>query len=135
MFGDGKVNTRMVDGLAGLGQATRRTAHALVQRGSALVGGPARARVILLLATTLGLQGADVGTLSATANDLQRAFAINNTAIGLLVSVTALAGALGTMLAIVAAFRHGRPAARCRPLSPMRSAQTAVSASSIQDSR
>lgn len=68
-----------------------------MQRGSALVGGPARARVILILAAALGLQGADVGTLSATANNLQRAFGLNNTAIGLLVSVTALAGALGTL--------------------------------------
>ena len=52
----------MVDCLTGVGQATRRSAHTLVELGSALVGGPARARVILLLAATLGLQGADVGT-------------------------------------------------------------------------
>jgi predicted MFS family arabinose efflux permease len=84
-------------GLAVFRQATRHSAQSLWERGSALVGGQARARVILILAAALGLQGADVATLSATANDLQRAFGINNTAIGLLVSVTALAGALGTI--------------------------------------
>lgn len=84
-------------GVAGFGRATRHSAQALFDRGSALVGGPARARVILLLAAALGLQGADVATLSATADDLQRVFGIGNTAIGLLVSVTALAGTLGTI--------------------------------------
>jgi predicted MFS family arabinose efflux permease len=85
------------EGLTGFRQASRHSAQALLARGSALVGGPARARVILILTAALGLQGADVATVSATANDLQRAFEINNTAIGLLVSVTALAGALGTI--------------------------------------
>jgi predicted MFS family arabinose efflux permease len=84
-------------GVADFGRATRRSAQALLERGSALVGGPARARVILILAAALGLQGADVATLSATADDLQRVFGIGNTGIGLLVSVTALAGALGTI--------------------------------------
>jgi MFS family permease len=83
--------------LTGFRQASRHSAQALLEPGSALGGGLARARVILILAAALGLQGADVATVSATANDLQRAFGINNTAIGLLVSVTALAGALGTI--------------------------------------
>lgn len=91
------VNAGTADGLTGVGRATRHGAQALVQRGSALVGGPARARVVLILGAALGLQGADVATLSATADDLRRAFGIDNTAIGLLVSVTALAGALGTL--------------------------------------
>ena len=82
-------------GVAGFGRATRHRAHALVEHGSALVGGPARARVILILAAALSLQGADVATQSATADALQRIFGIGNTAIGLLVSVTAFAGALG----------------------------------------
>jgi MFS family permease len=55
------------------------------RQGDSAAGGP------------LGLQGADVATLSATTNDLRRAFGIDNTAIGLLVSVTALAAALGTI--------------------------------------
>jgi predicted MFS family arabinose efflux permease len=91
------MSARTADSSAGFGQVTRQGAHALWERGSALVGGRARARVILILAAALGLQGADVATLSATANDLQRAFGINNTSIGLLVSVTALAAALGTI--------------------------------------
>jgi MFS family permease len=91
------MNAATANGLAALRQVTRQGAQALVERSSALVGGPARARVIVILAAALGLQGADVATVSATANDLQRAFGINNTAIGLLVSVTALAGAVGTL--------------------------------------
>jgi predicted MFS family arabinose efflux permease len=80
-----------------LGAVARRGGRHLVDRAEELVGGPARARVILLLAAALGVQGADVATVSATGNDLQQAFGIGNTAIGLLVSVTALAGALGTL--------------------------------------
>jgi hypothetical protein len=91
------MNAGRAVGLAGIRDATRDGAQALFERGNALVGGPARARVIVILAAILGLQGADFATVSATAGDLQRVFGINNTAIGLLVSVTALAGALGTI--------------------------------------
>jgi predicted MFS family arabinose efflux permease len=62
-----------------------------------LVGAPARARVLLILACVLGLSGADTATISATTGNLERAFGIGNTQVGLLVSVTALAGALGTI--------------------------------------
>ena len=92
-----EMSAAAAGGLAGVRQATRHGAQALWQRGSALVGGPARAQVIVLLAAALGLQGADFGTVSATATNLQRVFGVNNTAIGLLTSVTALAGALGTI--------------------------------------
>ncbi|HJT04897.1 MAG TPA: MFS transporter [Pseudonocardiaceae bacterium] len=91
------MSAETAGGAAGFGRATRHGAQALLERGSALVGGPARARVVLLLAGALGLQGADVATLSATADNLQRVFGVGNTAIGLLVSVTALAGTLGTI--------------------------------------
>ena len=60
-------------------------------------GGPARARVVLTLAAVLGLSGADTATISATANDLERAFHVGNTEIGLLVSVVSLVGALITI--------------------------------------
>jgi predicted MFS family arabinose efflux permease len=52
---------------------------------------------VMLLAAALGLQTGDVATVSATADDLQRVFGINNTDIGLLVSVTSVAGPLGTV--------------------------------------
>ncbi len=74
------------------------------QRGAAArdklvdaAGGPARAKVVLLLAGVLGLNGADQATISATANNLEQAFGIGNTAIGLLVSVVAVTGALFTL--------------------------------------
>jgi predicted MFS family arabinose efflux permease len=54
-------------------------------------------RVVLVLAAALGLPGADFATLSATAGNLEQAFHINNTSIGLLVSVTSLAAAVGTI--------------------------------------
>ena len=107
-------------GLSGFGRATRHGAQGLLDRGSALVGGPTRARVILILAAALALQGADVATLSATADDLQRVFGIGNTAIGLLASVTAFAGALGTIPVGVLTDRTRRtrlcssPLRRCR---------------------
>ena len=69
----------------------------LVKRAQEIVGGPARVRVVLVLAAALGLPGADFATLSATAGNLEQAFHINNTSIGLLVSVTSLAAAMGTI--------------------------------------
>lgn len=71
-----------------------RTAHgarhgALRIRGAVLgaAGGPARARVAAILAAVLALNGADQATVSATAENLESAFHIGNTAIGLLVTV------------------------------------------------
>lgn len=68
-------------------------ARALRRRGVELIGGPARARVVLVLGGALGLQGADMGAVTATANNLEQIFRISNTGIGLLVSVTGFAGA------------------------------------------
>ncbi|MFL6138401.1 MAG: MFS transporter [Frankiaceae bacterium] len=61
------------------------------------VGGPARFHVISLLAAVLALDGADKGTISATADDLKHAFGLSNTDIGLLLTVPALIGALFTL--------------------------------------
>lgn len=62
-----------------------------------LVGGPARARVIILLACILGLQAADIGAVGALAAPLERTFHINNTELGLLVTVTTLVGCVATL--------------------------------------
>jgi hypothetical protein len=43
------------------------------------VGGPARGRVVLILAGVLALNGADTGTISATTGNLEQAFHIGNT--------------------------------------------------------
>lgn len=71
----------------------RHHAHRLIEQ----VGGPARFRVIAILAGVTGLSGADVGTVSATASNLERAFHLSNTDIGLLVTASTLMGAIFTI--------------------------------------
>ena len=61
------------------------------------VGGPARARVIVLFGTVLALNGADTATVGAVAPQLESALHIGNTKIGLLVSVSLLVGAVFTI--------------------------------------
>jgi MFS family permease len=61
------------------------------------VGGPARARVIVLFALVLALNGADASTIGAVAPQLESSLHINNTDLGLLSSVTLLAGAVFTI--------------------------------------
>lgn len=77
--------------------AARRVGRGLIERAQEVIGGPARTRVVLVLAAALGLPGADFATLSATADNLKQVFHINNTQIGLLVSVTSLAAAAATV--------------------------------------
>jgi MFS family permease len=60
-------------------------------------GGPARARVIVLFALVLALNGADASTVGAIAPQLEASLHINNTDIGLLSSVTLLVGAVFTI--------------------------------------
>ncbi len=57
------------------------------------VGGPARLRVVLLLAGVLSLASADAGTIGAVALQLEKAFRIDNTEVGLLITVSSLVGA------------------------------------------
>jgi MFS family permease len=57
------------------------------------VGGPARTRVVVLLACVLALASADTATVGASAVDLRRSLHVSNTDIGLLVSVTSLVAA------------------------------------------
>ena len=73
-----------------------------------VAGGPARLRVVLLLAAVLGLNGADLGTVSATAGNLKQTFGMTNTQVGLLVSVVSLTTALGTIPIGVLTDRHRR---------------------------
>jgi len=58
------------------------------------VGGPARARVILLFGAVLALNGADTATVGAVAPQLEHALHIGNTKVGLLSSVALLIGAV-----------------------------------------
>jgi MFS family permease len=69
-----------------------------VRRGlESTFGGPARARVIVLLALVLALSSADTATVGASATELRKALHIDNTDIGLLVSVTGAVGALASV--------------------------------------
>ena len=61
------------------------------------VGGAARARVIFLFGAVLALASADAATIGAVAGELQPDLNIDNTEVGLLNSVTLLAGALAVL--------------------------------------
>ena len=62
-----------------------------------LVGGPARARVIVLFAAVLALSGADAATVGAVAPSLEHSLHIGNGRLGLLSSATLLVGAVFTI--------------------------------------
>lgn len=59
-----------------------------------ILGGGARRTVILVLAAVLALDSADQGAIGATAGQLQRAFHVGTTDIGLLLTITQLVGAV-----------------------------------------
>ena len=74
--------------------AFRRVGRTARGRLVTAVGGPARTRVVVLLACVLALASADTATVGASAVDLRRSLGISNTDIGLLVSVTSLVAAV-----------------------------------------
>ena len=88
--------------------AARRAARRARDLAVDAAGGRARMRVVLTLAAVLGLSGADTGTISATAGNLERAFHVGNTQIGVLLSVVGLVGALCTIPAGILADRTQR---------------------------
>ncbi|AFM17406.1 sugar phosphate permease [Mycolicibacterium chubuense NBB4] len=61
------------------------------------VGGPARFRVIGLLALVLGLDSANNGTIGAIVVPLKAAFHISNTQVGLLATLSAVVGTAATV--------------------------------------
>jgi len=84
-----------------VGRALRRAlvwlAHRVRGEVVELVGGPARARVIVLFAAVLALSGADAATVGAVAPSLEHSLHIGDAKIGLLSSVALLVGALFTI--------------------------------------
>ncbi len=78
-------------------RATRWTAHRVRGEVVRRVGGPARARVVILFGAVLALNGADNATVGAVAPQLEHALHIGNTKIGLLSSVSLLIGAIFTI--------------------------------------
>jgi len=77
--------------------AHHRLRHAVGDRLQGAVGGPARLRVVILLACVLALDSADKATIGATAAQLEQALHIGNTKIGLLVTVSTGIGAIATV--------------------------------------
>ena len=71
--------------------------NALRDRLVETLGGTLRTRIVLVLALVLGLSGADVSTVGASATELRRGLGITNTDIGLLVATPALVGALASL--------------------------------------
>jgi predicted MFS family arabinose efflux permease len=67
------------------------------QRLAVAVGGLARLRVVVLLACVLGLNTVDNASVGAVGADLQSSLGINNTQLGLLVSVSTGTGVLATL--------------------------------------
>ena len=61
------------------------------------VGGPARARVIVLFGGVLALSSAQIATVGAVAPELEQSLHIGNTKIGLLNSVALLVGAVAVL--------------------------------------
>ena len=71
--------------------------RALLAAGVDRLGGPARARVIVVLAAVLSVDSADKGAIGALAPQLESSFHIGNFDIGLLVAVSSLVGAAATL--------------------------------------
>jgi len=80
-----------------LGRISRWIGRAIRGQVVRRVGGPARARVIVLFAAVLALNGADAATVGAIAPQLESSLHINNADIGLLSSVSLLVGAIFTI--------------------------------------
>jgi MFS family permease len=70
---------------------------AIPSRLERVVGGPARARVVVLFACALALESADLGAIGAAAPQLESAFQITNTQLGLLAAVSTFVGAVATV--------------------------------------
>ena len=95
------------DLLASVAALSEKAARAVQEGVVVLLGGTARTRVILVLACVLGLSGADVATVGASARALRHGLHITNTDVGLLVTVSSL-------VAVVAALPFGVLADRAR---------------------
>jgi MFS family permease len=77
-----------------VGRAARRGARSAKHRLIPVLGGRARTRVIVVLACVLALSSADTATVGAAATELRSALKISTFDVGLLVSVTAVVGAV-----------------------------------------
>jgi MFS family permease len=81
----------------GLRGAASELGRGAVRALEGVLGGAERTRVIVLLASVLALSSADATTVGAAATPLRDALGINNTDIGLLVTVTSLVAAVASL--------------------------------------
>ncbi len=91
---EGSRSARILTDVAAV---TGAGANAVARGLTRLLGGAERTRVIVVLACVLGLSGADAATVGASATELRHGLHITNTDVGLLVTVTALVGAVATL--------------------------------------
>jgi predicted MFS family arabinose efflux permease len=91
----------------GVGALTRGTLS-LTPTLDRTAGGPDRVKPIVLLALVVGLQSADAGTIGALVVPLKQSLHIDNTQVGLLVTVSTGVGALATLMAGALADRTNR---------------------------
>lgn len=91
-----------------LTSATRTVAALCRNRMAAAIGGRARRRAVFILAAVLSLSSADGGTVGALAAQLEAAFHVGNTQIGLLATISALVGAVASLPMGVLADRASR---------------------------
>jgi MFS family permease len=94
MTSEGSAPRRAGTGFPGI---VRRLTRAVSRSLERTLGGAERKRVIVLLASVLALSSADASTVGASATELRHALHINNTDIGLLVSVTSLVAAAASL--------------------------------------
>lgn len=74
-----------------------RTASLAVSAAANRVGGRRRLRAIAILSAVIALDGADKGTVSATADDIKNVFHVGNTEIGVLLTVVSVVSAVLTV--------------------------------------
>lgn len=86
----------------------RRALTALRQRLEGELGGAKQTRVVVILACTLALSGADLSTIGASAPQLSAAFHISGSGLGLLASISLFVGAAATLPAGALADRISR---------------------------
>src|SRR5437899_7980860 len=94
MTDDASAGRRPIDVAAAVAGRLARASSTAV---TAALGGRERTRVILLLASVLALASADSATVGASAIQLRHDLHINNTDVGLLVTVTSLVAAAASL--------------------------------------
>ncbi len=84
-------------GVSGALSPVRRVAAKTVRAAARRTGSRARLRAVATLAAVIALDGADKGTVSATATDIKQVFHVGNTEIGVLLTIVSVVSAVLTV--------------------------------------